>query len=81
MKLDAPGCFETGPWSENTEPGLELYDLRKDPLETRNLIRDPACAEVAGRLKKQLLALKRAVGDTDEKYPELLKLQQAFLGS
>jgi len=80
MKLDAPGCFDRGPWSENTEPGLELYDLRKDPLETRNAIHDPAYAAVAGQLKEKLLELKRDVGDTDDSYPELLKLQQAFLG-
>ena len=32
-----------------------LYDLENDPHENRNLVQDPACAEVRESLKKQLL--------------------------
>jgi len=32
----------------------ELYDLRDDPLEARNLIRDPAHRDVAARLNREL---------------------------
>ena len=35
-------------------PDEELYDVQNDPLETRNLINDPAYAETAARLKQQL---------------------------
>ena len=80
MKLDVHGCFESGPWSENSEPGLELYDLRSDPLENRNLIHDPASADVASRMKRLLLQTKAALGDGDERYPELLQLQRQYLG-
>ncbi|MGH9162783.1 MAG: sulfatase/phosphatase domain-containing protein, partial [Vicinamibacteraceae bacterium] len=32
----------------------ELYDLRADPLETRNLVRDPAHREIVTRLNTEL---------------------------
>ena len=34
----------------------ELYNLRTDPAESRNLARDPAHAATATRLRQQLLA-------------------------
>ena len=40
----------------------ELYDLRADPLETRNLIRDPAHRETATRMNKELFATLDATG-------------------
>jgi len=58
---------------EPTEPGMELYDLAKDPHEMDNVYDDPAYEEVATRLKNELLAKKRQLGDTDEEYPELLE--------
>ncbi|MFC3196125.1 sulfatase [Parapedobacter deserti] len=41
--------FNHGLWDAN-----ELYDLKTDPYEMNNLIRDPASAEIAGQLKKEL---------------------------
>ena len=38
---------------------------------------DAAYTEITRRLKQQLLELKQDLGDTDEKYPELLKVRQA----
>jgi N-acetylglucosamine-6-sulfatase len=40
----------------------ELYDLRADPLETRNLVRDPAHLDVAARLDAQLFETLAATG-------------------
>jgi len=40
----------------------ELYDLRADPLETRNLIRDPAHRAVAARLNTELFDTLAATG-------------------
>ena len=74
MRLDANGC--EGPESEkNTEPGFELYDLEKDPFETRNVYDEPAYEEEVKRLKQELLDLKEMYGDRDEDYPELLRLR------
>ena len=40
----------------------ELYDLRADPLETRNLVRDPAHRDVAARLNTELFDTLAATG-------------------
>jgi len=61
-----------------TPPGWELYDLEKDPLETHNVYRDPHYAEVVKKLKKELLRLKKELGDTDEQYPELMEVRKKY---
>jgi arylsulfatase A-like enzyme len=68
--LDAAGALP-----EPTPPGWELYDLRKDPHEMRNVYADPACADTARRLKAELLRLKERVDDKDERYPKLMKVR------
>ena len=40
----------------------ELYDLKNDPDETTNLIRDPNHAETAKKMKEQLFALLKESG-------------------
>ncbi len=40
----------------------ELYDLRADPLETRNLVRDPAHRDIAARLNAELFDTLAATG-------------------
>jgi N-acetylglucosamine-6-sulfatase len=40
----------------------ELYDLVADPLEARNLIRDPAHRDVATRMNRQLFEMLDATG-------------------
>jgi arylsulfatase A-like enzyme len=72
LPLDAAGA-QRNP----TPPGWELYDLRNDPQELRNVYGDAKYADTAKRLKDELLRLKRQFGDTDDKYPELLKRAEA----
>jgi len=55
---------------------LGLYDLENDLKEINNLYRDPTYAKVSARLKTNLFKLKKAYGDTDEKYPALMKLRE-----
>jgi len=43
----------------------ELFDLRRDPDEQRNLINDPAAAATVARLKAELKRLRTELGDDD----------------
>jgi N-acetylglucosamine-6-sulfatase len=58
----------------NSNPAWELYDLEKDPLEMNNVFNDPAYEQIKQDLKKKLDQKRAEVGDTDEEYPELLKI-------
>ena len=69
LPLDSPGAL-----AEPTPPHWELYDLRTDPHEMRNVYADPAYAETRQRLEDELFRLKEEVGDTDEEYRELRAL-------
>jgi arylsulfatase A-like enzyme len=51
----------------------ELYDLRKDPREMRNVYGDPAYAKIVGELKKELYRLKKELKDDDQFANELPK--------
>lgn len=62
-----------------TMPGMELYDLQKDPQEMDNVYEDPAYRDVARRLEQALLEKKEEVGDIDED-PELLERRSRFFG-
>jgi arylsulfatase A-like enzyme len=42
----------------------ELYDLRRDPGELRNVASDPAYAKVLARYAEKLKALKRCSGSS-----------------
>ena len=39
---------------------------------------DAAYAEIRDKLKAELLQLKQEIGDTDEKYPELMKVREQY---
>jgi len=68
--LDAKGAVK-----KPTPAYWELYDLEKDPHEMNNVYADPAYATAVKDLKAELLRLKEEVGDTDEGYPELMKVR------
>jgi arylsulfatase A-like enzyme len=46
-----------------TEPEWELYDLKKDPREMKNVYRDPAYRSIVDKLKTELDKLQKEVGD------------------
>lgn len=58
--------------TRSTGYGWELYDLKKDPLESQNVFNHPEYREVAVRLAAQMDELRQELGDLDEHFPELL---------
>lgn len=52
---------------EPKEPEWELFDLKKDPREMKNVYNDPAYAEIVKELKAELHRLQDKVGDVPEK--------------
>jgi arylsulfatase A-like enzyme len=73
LGLDAEGALD-----KPTEPEWELFDLEKDPAEMNNVYNDPTYAKIVSKLKAGLLSLKKQLGDTDEKYPELMKVRKKY---
>ncbi len=73
LPLDAPGAKVA-----ETRPGWELYDLQKDPHEQQNVYLDAAYADVVTKLKQDLLRTREEIGETDNEYPGLLKLQKKY---
>lgn len=50
-------------WVYGKRPKYELYDLKKDPHETKNVAEDPAYASVKESLEKELMATLSNTGD------------------
>lgn len=73
LPLDAPGAM-----AEPTTPHWELYDLEKDPKELNNVYDRPEYQPIVQQLKKQLLELKSQIGDTDDRYPELVEINARY---
>jgi hypothetical protein len=60
------------------EPSWELFDLVTDPSEMNSLYNDPGQKALIRELKESLLKLKEQYDDTDEKYPELVKVNEKY---
>jgi len=70
------GCNYQGGYQ--TPAGWELYDMKNDPHETRNLYHDPKHANLAKSLKSWLAKVRKRVGDDGSHYPECEKVVQEF---
>jgi len=57
---------KTGAHPPDSEPAWELYDLRSDPHEMKNLYGDAKYGATVRELKAQLARLQREAGDTAE---------------
>ena len=44
-------------------PKEELYDIKKDPFQIKNLATDPAFAELKKKMNEQLISELKATGD------------------
>ncbi|MDP4624540.1 MAG: sulfatase [Akkermansiaceae bacterium] len=56
---------------EQTPAAWELYDLKNDPQETRNVYGNPEYKEIVAKLKKQLRDTRAELNETDAKYPHI----------
>ena len=70
------GCNYQGEYQ--TPPGWELYDMKNDPQETKNLYGDPKHSELVKSLKVSLTKLRKKVGDDGSHYPKCEKIVQEF---
>ena len=70
------GCNYKG--QQQTPPGWELYDLKKDPTEVVNQYDNPAYAETVSDLKMRLAALRKRIGDTGEDFPAAEAIVREF---
>jgi N-acetylglucosamine-6-sulfatase len=70
------GCNYDGGYQ--TPPGWELYDLKNDPQETRNLYDAPEQAAVVEQLKRKLAETRTRVGDDGSHFPECEKIVREF---
>lgn len=60
-------------------PEWELFDLRKDPLEMKNVYGKAEYKSTIKTLKDELLKLKKECGDTeDEKLPEMQQIMKMY---
>ena len=58
----------------NTPAAWEFYDLQKDPAEMTNAYGNPEYAATVAGLKRQLLALREELGETDAVYPRIQEI-------
>lgn len=61
----------------NTPAAWELYDLKNDPTEQRNLYHDARYASVVNELKRTLKQQRQKYNETDTDYPHLQKIIDA----
>jgi N-acetylglucosamine-6-sulfatase len=64
-----------------TTPGWELYDLRADPLERRNVFEEPSYDGVVADLLADLDRLKSGCADRDDGYPDLLERRRSTVAA
>lgn len=70
------GCNYDGGYQ--TPPAWELYDLRSDPQETRNLYDDADQADSVRHLKQRLALLRVTAGDDGSHFPKCEEVVQEF---
>ena len=59
-------------------PEWELYDLKEDPMEMKNIYHDAGNENLIKELKTELLKLKKQYGDEDGNYPEMKELVSEY---
>ena len=57
-----------------TPAAWEFYDLKNDPHEMHNQVSNPEYEKVISDMKVALKQIRKALGETDETYPEIQKV-------
>jgi arylsulfatase A-like enzyme len=70
------GCNYQGEYQ--TPAGWELYDMKMDPQETKNIYDDPKNAKLVISLKNWMAKLRKKVGDDGSHYPGCEEIVQEF---
>ncbi len=70
------GCNYQGEYQ--TPAAWELYDIKNDPQETKNIYDDPKNKELVKSLKNWMEKLRKKVGDDGSHYPACEKIVQEF---
>lgn len=60
------------------KPSWDLYDLKEDPGEDRNVYGDKRYAPIVKALKKEMLRLRDEVGDTDSTSAEMQRILSEY---
>lgn len=60
------------------QPEWELYDLKEDPMEMKNIYNAAENKDLIKELKTELLELKKQYGDEDENFPEMKELASQY---
>ena len=68
------GLGKNGADKTNSPVSWELYDLKNDPQEHRNLYDDPSYKTLLKELKQELYELKIQENDLDNEYPWINEL-------
>lgn len=64
----------TGSEDTPTTPAWEFHDLMADPREDINMYNNPAYKEVIDKMKRDMILLRRKVGDTDDNSPRMQEI-------
>ena len=68
----------TGSDKAPVTPSWEFYDLLSDPHEDHNVYNSPAYAGEIEKIKRELLKLRREVGDTDAATPRMQEILDKY---
>ncbi len=59
-------------------PLWELYDLKNDPMEMKNLYGDPKYKKIVYKLKNEILKQRKALGDEDSQSSEMKGIMDEY---
>ena len=68
----------TGSDKTSVTPSWEFYDLLADPYENHNVYGSPVYTGEIEKMKRELLKLRREIGDTDAATPRMKEIMDEY---